>query len=57
MKGKNLFLMGLLVVFLSILTSQECLAGVVVEQIVRDREGTPSKVLLYFSEDLSLIHI
>jgi hypothetical protein len=51
MKGKILFLMGSLVAFLSILTSQECLAGVVVEQIVRDREGSPSKVLLYFSED------
>jgi hypothetical protein len=51
MKARDLFLMGSLMAFLSILTSQECLAGVVVEQVVRDREGTPSKVLLYFSED------
>jgi len=51
MKAKNLFLMGLLLAFLSIFTSQECLAGVAVEEIVRDREGTPSKVLLYFSGD------
>lgn len=51
MRRKNLFLMGSLVAFLSILTSQECLAGVVVEQVVRDREGSPSKVLIYFSED------
>jgi hypothetical protein len=27
----------------------ECLAGVVVEQLVRDQNGSPSKVLLYFS--------
>jgi len=51
MKAKNLFLIGSFIAFLFIFTSQECLAGVVVEQIVRDREGTPSKVLLYFSED------
>jgi hypothetical protein len=29
----------------------ECLAGVVIEQIVRDREGNASKVFIYFSED------
>jgi hypothetical protein len=50
MKRKNLFLMGSLVAFLCILTSQECLAGVVVEQVVRDREGSPSKVLFYISD-------
>jgi len=51
MRRQNLFLMGCLVALLSILTSQDCLAGVVVEQIVRDREGGPSKALLYFSDD------
>lgn len=28
---------------------QECLAGVVIEQMVRDREGNASKVIVYFS--------
>jgi len=42
--------MGLLVIFLSVFAFQECLAGVVVEQVVRDREGSPSKAFLYFSE-------
>jgi hypothetical protein len=51
MRRQNLFLMGCLVALLFILTSQDCLAGVVVEQIVRDREGGPSKALLYFSDD------
>lgn len=31
-------------------SSQECLAGVVIEQVVRDREGTPSRALLFFSD-------
>jgi hypothetical protein len=50
MKRKNWFLMGLLVIFLSVFVSQEGLAGVVVEQWVRGREGGPSKVVLYFSD-------
>lgn len=36
---------------LSILVFQECMGGVVIEQLVRDREGNPSKVFLYFSEN------
>src|SRR4030067_2681731 len=39
-----------LVSFTLLLMFQECLAGVVVEQVVREREGSPSKVFLYFSE-------
>jgi hypothetical protein len=31
--------------------TQECLAGVVIEQVMRDREGNASKVFLYFSEN------
>ena len=31
-------------------TFQECLAGVTVEQVVRDQNGIPSKTLLYFSD-------
>lgn len=29
---------------------QECMAGVVIEQVMKDREGRASKVFLYFSE-------
>ena len=39
-----------LVSFTLLLMFQECLAGIVVEQVVRDREGSPSKAFLYFSE-------
>ena len=41
---------GLIPIFLLILMFQECLAGVVIEQVVRDREGNASKVIMYFSE-------
>jgi hypothetical protein len=51
MRTKNLFLMGSLAAFLSILTSQACLAGVVIEQVVRDRDRSPSKVLIYLSDN------
>jgi hypothetical protein len=50
MKTKILFLMGLLVIFLSTFVFHECMAGVVVEQVVRDREGAASKAFLYFSD-------
>jgi hypothetical protein len=30
---------------------QVCFAGVVIEQVLKDREGRPSKVVLYFSEN------
>jgi hypothetical protein len=50
MKTKILFLMGCFIIFLSTFTFQECLAGVVVEQVVRDREGNPAKVFLHFSD-------
>lgn len=39
------------IVLLVILTFQECIAGVAIEQVVKDREGRASKVLLYFSEN------
>jgi hypothetical protein len=43
---------GRLMAFLFLmLIFRECLAGVVVEQVVRDREGNASKVFLYFSEN------
>ena len=36
---------------LLILIFQECLAGVVIDQVVRDREGNASKVIIYYSEN------
>jgi hypothetical protein len=41
---------NLILLFLAFL-SQDCLAGVVIEQVIKDREGRPSRVVLYFSED------
>jgi Domain of unknown function (DUF4412) len=41
---------GFIPVLLLILMFQECVAGVVIEQVVRDREGNASKVIMYFSE-------
>jgi hypothetical protein len=39
------------VVFFSLFwTFQECLAGVIVEQVVKDQDGVPSKALLYLSD-------
>jgi hypothetical protein len=51
MKTKILLLMGSFVILLSTFLFQECIAGVVVEQVVRDREGSPSKVFLYISDN------
>ena len=51
MERKNLFLMGSLVAVLAILASHEGIAGVVIEQMVKDKEGMASKVVLYFSEN------
>jgi hypothetical protein len=42
---------GFISILLLILISRECLAGVVIEQMVRDREGNVSKVFTYFSEN------
>ena len=46
------FFLALLIVVLFLEAPVEGLAGVVVEQVVRDREGSPSKVLLYLSDGL-----
>jgi len=48
MKKTVLAIWGFLFTFIFLF--QECLAGVVVEQMVRDREGGPSRALLYFSD-------
>lgn len=50
MKKKTLFLMMLLLGVFLLIVPGECLAGVVVEQVVRDRDGLPSRALLYFSD-------
>jgi hypothetical protein len=50
MKKRTLFFLMLLIAVLLLEVHGECLAGVVVEQIERDREGSPSKVLLYISD-------
>jgi len=49
MKTKILFLMGCFIIFLSTFAFHECMAGMIVEQLVRDRDGNPAKVFLYFS--------
>jgi hypothetical protein len=51
MKKKNWMIGGSLILILLMLNFQECIAGVVIEQVVKDREGRPSKVVLYFSEN------
>jgi hypothetical protein len=42
---------GSIVVLLLILMLQECLAGVTIEQVMRDGEGNASKVFITFSEN------
>jgi len=50
MKTKTLFFLILLIGVLLLEVPGKGLAGVVVEQVVRDRDGDPSKALLYFSD-------
>jgi hypothetical protein len=50
MKKAGLFCGGCLFLFL-FLISREGIAGVTIEQVVKDMDGRASKVLLYFSED------
>jgi len=42
---------GFIIFLFSMLMFQEGLAGVVIEQVMRDREGNASKVFLYISEN------
>jgi hypothetical protein len=42
---------GMMIIFLLIFLSQECVAGVAIEQMVKDMEGRASTVFLYFSEN------
>jgi len=50
MRKRTFYFLTLLVVGLTLEVCGEGLAGVVVEQVVRDIEGGSSKVLLYFSD-------
>ena len=50
MKTRTLFFLMLLIAVLLLELHGKALAGVVVEQMVRDREGGPSRALLYFSD-------
>jgi len=50
MKKRTLFFLMLLIAVLLLELHGKALAGVVVEQMVRDREGGPSRALLYFSD-------
>lgn len=50
MKKRTLVFLTLLIIGFLSGWPGEGLAGVVVEQVVRDRDGSPSKVFLYFSE-------
>ncbi len=51
MKKVALVIQGMMIIFLLIFLSQECVAGVAVEQVVKDMEGRASTVFLYFSEN------
>ena len=50
MRKRTLFFVILLIAVLWLGRPGEGLAGMVVEQVVRDRDGSPSKVSLYFSD-------
>ena len=50
MKTKTLFFLIMLIGVLLLGVYGEGQTGVVVEQVVRDQEGRPSKVMLYFSD-------
>jgi len=51
MKTKTLFFLILLISVLLLEVPGKGLAGVVVEQVMKGQDGSPSKVLLYFSND------
>jgi hypothetical protein len=50
MKGRTLFFPILLIAMLFLNVPGKGLAGVIVEQVVRDRDGIPSRALLYLSD-------
>jgi hypothetical protein len=42
---------GMMTIFSLIFLSQECVAGVVIEQVMKDMEGRASTIFLYFSDN------
>lgn len=50
MKRKTQLFLGVLILLLIMATYGKAMAGMVVEQLMKDKEGSPSKALLYFSE-------
>jgi len=50
MKRKTQLFLGWLILLLIMVTYGKALAGAVVEQVVKDKDGSPSKILLYFSD-------
>ena len=51
MKKVALVVQAMMTIFFLIFLSQECVAGVAIEQVVKDMEGRASTVFLYFSEN------
>jgi len=49
MQRRTLLFLGWVIALLLMVAHEKALAGVVVEQMVRDRDSGPSKALLYFS--------
>jgi hypothetical protein len=50
-KGQVLFRLGLVLSVILIGWTQDCSAGVVIRQVMRDREGRVATVVLYYSEE------
>ncbi len=50
MKRKTQLFLGWLILLLFIVTYEKAMAGMVVEQVMKDRDGTPSRALLYYSD-------
>ncbi len=50
MERKTQLFLGWLVLLLLLFTYGKVMAGMVVEQVMKDKEGSPSKALLYFSD-------
>lgn len=51
MKRISIVIWGMMTIFSLVFLSQECVAGVAIEQVVKDMEGGASTVFLYFSEN------
>jgi hypothetical protein len=50
MTRKTQLFLGWLILLLITVTHEKALAGMVVEQVMKDKDGSPSRAVLYFSE-------